>query len=143
MAAPNGTTKVVSPVKLAHVVLRTNNYDKMIDWYLTFLGARIAHRNPELAFLTYDDEHHRIAIANIPQIGDKVRNSSGLEHIAFTFASLTDLLTAYRQRLALPEPIKPVWCVNHRVTTSLYYKDPDGNLLGSFSPLPSSNHAIY
>ena len=133
--ATEATPKVVSPNKLAHVVLRTKQIDKMVDWYLDFLGARIAHRNPQLAFITYDDEHHRLAFVNLPHIQDKVRQSAGLEHIAFTFASLRDLLTAYQQRLALPEPVKPVWCINHRTTTSMYYKDPDGNLLGmKYSP---------
>lgn len=130
MTATNGTQKVVSPVKLAHVVLRSNNMDRLTDWYITFLGGKLQLRNPAIAFLTYDDEHHRIAVLNMPECENKVRNSAGLEHIAFTFGSLRELLTAYRQRLELPEPIKPVWCVNHRITTSIYYKDPDGNLLG-------------
>lgn len=32
---------------------------------------------------------------------------------------------AYRQRKA--RGIEPVWSVNHGPTTSMYYKDPDGN----------------
>ena len=31
--------------------------------------------------------------------------------------------------MSLPSPIKPVWCVNHGPTTSIYYKDVDGNIL--------------
>jgi catechol-2,3-dioxygenase len=122
--------KVTSPTKLAHVVLRTNNKERLTTWYETFLGAHVVYSNPMIAFMTYDDEHHRIAVVQIPELGDKVRHSCGLEHVAFTFASLGDLLRSYRERLALEEPVKPVWCVNHRVTTSLYYKDCDGNLLG-------------
>lgn len=96
MADTNGTTRVVAPSKLAHVVLRTNQLEKMTDFYVSFLGGRIAAASPMLAFITYDDEHHRIALAQIPECQDKVRNSCGLEHIAFTFESLTNLLTAYR-----------------------------------------------
>ena len=129
MAATNGTSKVISPSKLAHVVLRTNNMEAMKEFYVTFLGGRIVHANPMLSFMTYDDEHHRIAFIQIPDLQDKIRDSCGLEHIAFTFDTLTDLLTSYKQRLALPTPIKPVWCTNHGPTTSLYYKDPDGNIL--------------
>jgi catechol-2,3-dioxygenase len=119
MVQANGTSKVVSPTKLAHVVLRTNNMDRALDFYTSFLGGRVVHRNPALSFMTYDEEHHRIAFVQIPDAQDKVRNSNGLEHIAFTFDSLTDLLTAYKQRLDLPTPMKPVWCVNHGPTTSL------------------------
>ena len=129
MVATNGTSKVVSPSKLAHVVLRTNQMETLVDFYTAFLGGRIVNANPMLSFITYDDEHHRLAFIQMPEAQQKVRNSCGLEHIAFTFDSMTDLLTAYRQRLSLPKPMKPVWCVNHGPTTSIYYKDPDGNLL--------------
>ena len=36
-------------------------------------------------------------------------------------------MLAYRQRKA--KGIKPVWCTNHGPTTSLYYNDPDGNMV--------------
>ncbi|KAK8198560.1 hypothetical protein M8818_006427 [Zalaria obscura] len=121
----NPGEKVISPAKLAHVVLRTNNLQPMVDFYQTFLGAKIQYANDFLAFLTYDDEHHRIAIAQLPGLGAKVPQSCGLEHIAFTFNTLSDLLTAYRQRKA--HGMLPQWCVNHGPTTSIYYLDPDGN----------------
>lgn len=62
VAVSNGThetTKVISPAKFAHVVLRTNNIKQMTDYYVTFLGGRIVHENPQLAFMTYDDEHRK------------------------------------------------------------------------------------
>lgn len=72
--------KVVSPVKLAHVVLRTNNFTKMTEFYKDFLGAKAALEMPNLlSFLTYDDEHHRIAIVNIPPIKNKDKDTCGLE----------------------------------------------------------------
>ncbi|MFI5609436.1 carboxymuconolactone decarboxylase family protein, partial [Amycolatopsis sp. NPDC051903] len=48
-----------SPVKLSHVVLQTNRLDTMRDWYCLVLGAKPAYDNGSLAFLAYDDEHHR------------------------------------------------------------------------------------
>lgn len=121
------SAKVISPIQLAHVVLRTNNFKIMVDFYKTFLGGEASYENDFLSFLTYDEEHHRIAIAAIPGTGPKATNTCGLEHIAFTFPSLEDLLLAYRQRRA--RGIEPSWCVNHGVTTSIYYHDPDGNML--------------
>lgn len=50
-----------------------------------------------------------------------------LQHIAFTYNNINDLLEAYSQRKL--HQIEPVWCVNHGPTISLYYRDPDGNLL--------------
>lgn len=49
--------KVVSPVKLAHVVLRTNNFAKMVQFYEDFLGGKASVEVPgQISFLTYDDK---------------------------------------------------------------------------------------
>ncbi|KIV79462.1 hypothetical protein PV11_07024 [Exophiala sideris] len=123
----NVGTKVLSPSTLAHVVLRTGKFKEMVDFYLNFLGGTVTYGNDFLCFITYDEEHHRIALIGIPDTGPKVPTSAGLEHVAFTFPTLSALLLAYRQRKA--RGIAPVWCVNHGPTTSMYYKDPDGNML--------------
>lgn len=119
--------QVISPSKLAHVVLRTNNFREMVTFYQTFLGAEVIFENDFIAFISYDDEHHRIAIIDVPGTQPKQRASCGLEHIAFTFDSLTDLLLAYRQRKQ--RGILPLWPVNHGPTTSIYYRDPDGHMI--------------
>ncbi|KAK5214809.1 hypothetical protein LTR72_012073 [Exophiala xenobiotica] len=121
------SSEVKSPSALAHVVLRTNNYRKMVDFYVKFLGGKIAYENEYLAFITYDHEHHRIAILQLPETKDRAKNCSGLEHVAFTFDTLGDLALSYQQRKELG--MLPVWCVNHGPTTSMYYEDPDGNQL--------------
>lgn len=121
------STTVIPPAKLAHVVLRTGKFSEMVSFYKTFLGAQATYENPFLSFLTYDAEHHRIAIASVPGTGPKQRTTAGLEHIAFTFNSLEDLCLAYRQRKN--RGILPIWSVNHGPTTSIYYQDPDGNQL--------------
>jgi len=120
-------SQIVSPSKLAHVVLRTNNFKNMVSFYKDFLGAQIIYENDFLAFLSYDEEHHRIAIAAVPGTTAKDRSSCGLDHIAFTFDTISDLLLSYRQRKR--KGISPLWPVNHGPTTSIYYRDPDGNTL--------------
>lgn len=119
--------KVLSPAKLAHVVLRTNKLPEMVAFYRDFLGAEVIYENEYLAFISYDDEHHRIALIGMPSIQHKDRNTCGLEHMAFTFNTLADLLLSYRQRKE--RGIAPLWPVNHGPTTSIYYKDPDGNMI--------------
>lgn len=120
-------TKVLSPSMFAHVVLRTGSLPKMVDFYTTFLGGRVTHGNDFVSFITYDSEHHRIAILGIPSTGPKQPHSAGLEHIAYSFPTLSSLLLAYRQRKA--RGISPVWCVNHGPTMSIYYRDPDDNMI--------------
>lgn len=115
----------VAPMKLAHIVRRTSRFEEMLAWYQTFLGAEVVHSDGMLAFLTYDDEHHRIAIAGIPGLLDAPPLAAGTDHVAFTHADLGDLLYTYARLKA--EGITPYWCINHGPTTSMYYKDPDGN----------------
>ena len=40
----------ISPQKFAHVVLKTANFNDVIDWYATVLQARVAFRNDFIAF---------------------------------------------------------------------------------------------
>lgn len=118
-------TKVISPTGLAHIVLRTHNFAPMVSFYKTFLGAHASYENDFLSFLTYDNEHHRIAIGAVPVSRPADRTRGGLEHVAFSFPNLHALLLSYKQRKE--NGILPIWSVNHGPTTSIYYQDPDGN----------------
>jgi catechol-2,3-dioxygenase len=123
-AAHAGSRKVV-PTKLAHVVLRTAAKQPLLDWYCTVLEGEIVFDNAFIGFLTYDDEHHRIAVVQMPDIQQPAHPAPGLHHLAFTYANLADLLHTYERLKDVG--IKPEWCINHGPTTSMYFADPDGN----------------
>ena len=117
---------------LAHVVYRTRKYEQMLAWYKEMFHARVQHQNPVMAFLTYDDEHHRFAFIDLAVVQPDVQDSEkhglvGVEHIAYTYSSLEDLLENYTRLKS--NGILPYWCVHHGLTVSMYYADPDGNQL--------------
>ena len=56
---------MASPTKLAHVVYMARRFDEMITWYQKVFEAKVQYQNAAFAFLTYDDEHHRFAFANM------------------------------------------------------------------------------
>lgn len=114
----------VPPAAFAHFVVKTAQPDKIIDWYRTVLSARIVHRNDHLCFMTYDDEHHRLAVLTMPDAVPQLPAGAGVHHVAYSHASLRNLLSNYRRLKG--EGILPVWCVNHGPTVSMYYQDPDG-----------------
>jgi len=122
-----GQATAVSPAKLAHFVLRTSRYKEMVHFYKQVLAARPQFESDMLTFLAYDDEHHRVALLNIPGLQDQKPGVAGVHHIAFTYATLRDLVSNF-ERLK-KAGIEPVWCTNHGPTTSMYYRDPDGNQL--------------
>jgi len=115
----------IPPAKLAHFVLRTSKFEQMSVWYQMVLGAKAVFENGFLCFMTYDGEHHRVALINTPDAPSRDATATGVDHIAFTYPDLGDLLGTF-VRLKSAQ-IEPYWCINHGPTTSLYYRDPDGN----------------
>ncbi len=117
--------KPIAPALFAHFVLRSSNMAKMVDWYSTVLAMRVVKRNEFICFLTYDEEHHRLAIINMDGLQAPDPKSTGLSHVAYTFRDVGELLSTYR-RLKEAD-IEPYWPIHHGPTLSMYYHDPDGN----------------
>ncbi|MFL6735710.1 MAG: VOC family protein [Sphingomonas sp.] len=121
---------MVKPVKFAHVVYMTRRFDEMLSWYRQVFEADVVYESPAFAFLTYDDEHHRFAFANLDVLKPSGksrddRGEIGVNHVAYTYRCVADLLDTYvRLKTA---GITPYWPVHHGTTLSLYYTDPDGN----------------
>jgi catechol 2,3-dioxygenase-like lactoylglutathione lyase family enzyme len=120
---------MTAPSKFAHIVYRTHRFDEMIDWYTRVFEATIRYRDERFAFLSYDDEHHRIALINL---GPPPANQSkadkpgpGVHHVAYTWNNLDELLDTYQRLVKMG--IRPVSPVRHGMTLSMYYADPDGN----------------
>jgi catechol-2,3-dioxygenase len=88
----------------------------------------VTFANDRIAFLTFDEEHHRVALVataayappvDVPQVG--------FYHAAFTYASLGELITTYERLLSCG--IAPYRTIHHGPTVSLYYRDPDRNAI--------------
>ncbi|KAK1984878.1 hypothetical protein LZ30DRAFT_686557 [Colletotrichum cereale] len=91
-----------------------------------FLGARVVIlANDFISVLAWDQEHHRLAIINDPTAVAEEESACGIDHVALKFASVGDLVKIYRS--GKEAGITPFRCLNHGATSSLYYKDPDGN----------------
>lgn len=115
----------IRPAKFAHVALRVRNLAESAAWYQKVVGMETVFGNDFAQFMTYDEEHHRLALIQTPVQELPPRGSAGMDHVAYSFDSLGDLLSTYRRLEGIG--IKPVWAINHGPTTSFYYEDPDGN----------------
>lgn len=119
-----------SPNKFAHIVYKTHQFQEMIAWYAEVFDAQIQHQDDHLAFLTYDDEHHRFAFLNLgggesPTDTSLQRPGAGVHHVAYTWDSLDQLLDQYQ--LLKVKGVLPQMNLRHGPTLSMYYADPDGN----------------
>ncbi len=120
----NKTT--VRPV-LHHINLKTGRLQEMIDWYSTVLGMTSNYQFPGGAWLTNDEANHRIALLVSPYLSEDPEKlmHTGFHHSAFEFPSMGDLLDAYTRLKT--HGIEPHASLDHGLTTSFYYEDPDGN----------------
>jgi catechol-2,3-dioxygenase len=115
----------LAPVKLEHAVLRTTELAPMLNWYLTVLQAEVTFTNASIAFLSYDEQNHRVALVARPGTVPRQPNSAGLDHLAFTYVDEGELVATYERLKG--ESITPSRSIDHGSSTSLYYLDPDGN----------------
>ena len=60
------------------IAFKTTNYKKMVNFYTNLFGCEPLYQSDLISFLAYDNEHHRIAIANT---SDVLRELSILESL--------------------------------------------------------------
>jgi catechol 2,3-dioxygenase len=112
---------------LHHVTIKTSRLDEMIEWYGLVLSTQVQFRNEVAAWTSNDEANHRIAFLAVPGLGDdadKIRHN-GMHHCAFEYASFADQMSSYdRLRKA---GVEPAFCLDHGLTMSIYYEDPEGN----------------
>jgi catechol-2,3-dioxygenase len=128
--------------KLAHVILNTSNFDAVKQWYMEVLEATVGVETSDhsVCFLRTDESHHRFgifraaetddSIAVVPPGVDELIPQSRLHHFSFEYTTLAELLDAH-VRMA-DSSILPTMCLNHGPTVSMYYTDPDKNVVELF-----------
>ncbi len=122
-----------------HVTIKTSHLQDMVDWYVKVVGAKVNFQDAHNAWTTNDEANHRIAFLSVPGLDDdpeKTRHN-GMHHSAFEYASFADLMSSYDRLQG--EGIVPAFCLDHGLTISLYYKDPEGN----FVELQSDNFSDW
>src|ERR1700719_5119104 len=113
--------------KFHHFNLKTTRLQELIDWYGAVVGAEVTFQDATGAWLSNDAANHRIALLAFPGFVDDPDKDTrtGMHHSAFEYDSVGDLNATY-VRLRGQE-IEPDICLDHGMTLSYYYKDPDGN----------------
>lgn len=117
---------VVRPV-FHHTTLATLKLDEMVEFYEKVAGLEPVYYSPGGAWLTNDAANHRIALLALPGLKapEDKGHTAGLHHTAFEYANFDQWLDNYiRLR---DEGIVPFLNLDHGMTMSMYYQDPEGN----------------
>ena len=110
-----------------HVTIKTSRLQEMVAWYKTLVGVEVTFQDANNAWTTNDEANHRIAFLSVPGLeddADKVKHN-GMHHSAFEYGSFDDLMSSFDRLRG--EAIFPAFCLDHGLTISLYYRDPEGN----------------
>lgn len=126
------SAKALPPTpRLHHVNLKTTQLREMIAWYEQVLGMEAVHvADGKGAWLTNDAANHRLALLTTPELRDDPDQTqhAGLHHTAYEYESVDDLFAAFAH---ITENVgsEPHMCLDHGMTLSFYFVDPDGNSL--------------
>ena len=113
--------------KFHHTTIKTRRLQAMIDWYCAVIGVKVNFQDDHNAWTSNDEANHRIAFLSVPALEDdpdKMKHV-GMHHTAFEYDSFGDLMSSYDRMKKVG--ILPAFSLDHGITTSLYYEDPESN----------------
>jgi catechol 2,3-dioxygenase len=117
-----GAVKIAT---LGHLVLKVKDLARSEAFYCDLLGIQISVRTPgnNMTFLTLGS-HHELALLESSD-SEADGKTLGVDHFAFKLdGGLAELAAAKHELEQAGHAVAPI---DHVVTKSLYFRDPDGN----------------
>jgi catechol 2,3-dioxygenase len=128
--------------RIAHAVIKVRDLEKSRKFYTEVLGMDVMNHSPEIGILFLANnrrDHHELALLQIgPQAETPSANAIGLLHIAFRLRNEAELRAAYAELKEKHVPIS--FTVNHGITKSVYFRDPDGHELELYCDNPPEEY---
>jgi catechol 2,3-dioxygenase len=122
---------MICPERIGHVVLKVRDLERTKKFYAEVMGLEVMKVEPSIKmafFASNGRDHHEIAAIEIDgNIPDSQARGVGLSHLAFRLRDEAHLRAAYTD--LKEHEVKIISAVNHGVTKSIYFRDPDGHLL--------------
>lgn len=128
--------------RVGHVVLRVKDVQRSRRFFEDVLGFPVVGENERgMVFFSTDvkDNHHMLAIlpakegATMP-----TPDHVGMQHVSFELGSFAELQEAYR--LFKEKGVNIRYTTFHGVSKSVYFNDPDGNLLEVYCNVPPEEY---
>ena len=120
--------------RLQHLVLNCRNVEESVEFYTNVLGMEVVSNNTErkMAFLSFGKEHHDIALFEYADVDNALEpNHLGMNHIAMEIDGGEEELKDMYDKLKAHN-VKIDRLMDHVISKSVYFFDPDGNRLEIF-----------
>jgi catechol 2,3-dioxygenase len=120
----------MSAPRLGHAVLKVRSLARSAAFYREVLGLKeVARYGEDMVFLSFGDSHHDLALLDVGEAAAQADPGAvGLHHLAFKVGDGLEALRAWRDRLQ-DLGVAILGQSDHRVSQSLYLRDPDGLLV--------------
>lgn len=124
--------------RIGHVLLRVTNIERSKAFYTGILGFRIAEEDPSHGgvFLALGENGHTLDLMPIENPAARTDHVPGVHHIAFQVDSEQELRNSSFD--LLHQGVKILRAMDHVSQKSIYFEDPDGNLLEIYYELPNA-----
>src|SRR5881397_428778 len=122
------------PQEIGHLVLNVTDVARSTAFYRDVVGFQVARYRPNGtgAFLTCGVVHHNLALFKAPEGAQPSQKGQiGLNHFAFKVESYGALQEAHKRLVEANATIDHI--VDHGMTRSVYFLDPDGIMIELFS----------
>jgi len=127
--------------KLGHIVLKVRDAQQAKDFYIRVLGLQVAYEDRQrgMVFLSFGTEHHELALFQLATGEPPEAAQPGVHHIAWQLGSFAELQAAHRELVELGIPVEAA--VEHNVTRSVYFFDPDGKRVELYCDMVANGFA--
>jgi catechol 2,3-dioxygenase len=129
---------MIHPDRIGHVVIKVRDVERSRKFYTEVMGLKLMMELPQIKmafFASNGRDHHEIACIEVGKDAAAPRQKEiGPLHIAFRLSDEEQLQAAYK---VLKENHVPIaFTVDHGITKSIYFSDPDGNQLEVYCDNP-------
>jgi catechol 2,3-dioxygenase len=110
---------------IGHVHLKVSNLDRSEEFYRDTLGLEVTERvGGSFVFMSFGSSHHHLALQGHPDAPPADSEALGLYHFAVEVDDEEELGSAVDR---LREAEIEFAAVDHGISKSVYFSDPDGN----------------
>jgi catechol 2,3-dioxygenase len=122
---------MIKPDRIGHVVIKVRDVERSKKFFTEVMGLKLMMELPQIKmafFASNGRDHHEIACMEVGKDADRQHAKQiGLVHIAFRLENEEHLRRAYKELKENNVPID--FTVDHGITKSIYFRDPDGHQL--------------